>query len=324
MQKTTGVKIYHGYGHTHDLFVFGHVFHQLPAKCRNYSKNPFLNILQLLKLFLVKPLPGVRLQLIWYDQLLEGISEADGFFKFEWKATHEMAAGWHQVVVQSLDKEGVITGRGEGKVFIPHATQYAFISDIDDTIMVSHSATVGRRLRELFIKNPHTRHVFPDLAKHYELLAEAHTLPQTANPFFYVSSSEWNLYDYLRDFFDHNKLPQGAFLLNQVKRWFELWKTGKTKHEGKLLRVTRILHAFPKQKFILFGDNSQSDPAIYAALADKYPQQIFAVYIRNIVPKNGPIAQKVMARIGEGGVHTCLFVNSAEAIEHSRGIGLIQ
>jgi phosphatidate phosphatase APP1 len=323
MQKTTGVKIYHGYGHTHDLFVFGHVFRALPAQRSRYTSNPVVNILQLLKLFFVKPLPRVRVQLIWYDQLLEGISESDGFFKFEWKATHEMTAGWHLVKVQSLDEKGNITGKGEGKLFIPHSTQYAFISDIDDTIMISHSATILKRLKELFVRNPRTRNVFPDIARHYDLLAEAHTLPQTANPFFYVSSSEWNLYDYLRDFFDHHKLPQGAFLLNQVKRWYELWKTGKTKHEGKLLRVVRILHAFPKQRFILFGDNSQSDPGIYAALADKYPQQIFAVYIRNIVPKNGPVTQEVLARVREKGVETCLFNDSAEAIEHSRKIGLI-
>jgi phosphatidate phosphatase APP1 len=324
MQKAMAVKIYHGYGHTHDLIVFGHVFKKLPARRKRYTNNIFTNIVQLLRLFFVKPLPKVAVRLIWYDQLLEGRSEDDGFFKFEWQATHEISAGWHKVTVQALDEQGIIGGSGEGLVFVPHSTQYGFISDIDDTIMISHSATIGKRLRELFIKNPHTRTVFRDVARHYEMLAATHTTPQSPNPFFYVSSSEWNLYDYLHDFFDHNHLPEGAFLLNQVKRWYELWKTGKTKHQGKLLRILRILRAFPRQKFVLLGDNTQSDPDIYASLAERFPAQVFAVYIRNINPDKETTARSTMSNIEKLGVHACFFKHNDEAIEHSKKIGLIE
>jgi phosphatidate phosphatase APP1 len=323
-EMTTAVKVYHGYGHTHDLIVFGHVFQKLPRKRTRYSNNIFTNALHLLQLFFVKPLAGVRVRLTWYDQLLESKTEKDGFFKFEWKATHEVFAGWHTVIVESLNDDGTISAKGQGMVFIPHSTQFGFISDIDDTIMISHSATIGRRLRELFIKNPHTRNVFPDVAKHYELLAHSNTNEQSLNPFFYVSSSEWNLYDYLHDFFDHHDLPEGAFLLNQVKRWFELFKTGKTKHEGKLLRILRILNTFPKQQFILFGDNTQSDPAIYSRLAEKYPDRIFAVYIRNIIPENEVSTRAILEKLESKGVHTCLFANNEEGIEHSKKIGLIK
>jgi phosphatidate phosphatase APP1 len=319
----TGIKIYHGYGHTHDLVVYGHVFKQLPPKRKKYSNNVFKNIIYLLRLFFITPLPRVKVRLFWYDQLVESITEQDGFFKFEWKATHEVSAGWHVVRVESLDEKGKVSGKGEGMVFIPHLTQYGFISDIDDTIMVSHSATIGRRLKELFARNPRTRKVFNEVGEHYKLLAQAHTEHKAPNPFFYVSSSEWNLYDYLHDFFDHNGLPKGAFLLNQVKRWYELLKTGKTKHEGKLLRVLRILHTFPKQKFILFGDNTQSDPAIYAKLAERFPQQIFAVYIRNVIPSHAEESKQFLEKIKGFGINTCLFEASGEAIIHSKQVGLI-
>lgn len=323
MRERAAVKIYHGYGHTHDLVVYGHVFKKLPAPRRKYTSNIFSNIVQLMRLFFVKPLPHTRVRLIWYDQLLESITETDGFFKFEWQATHEIAAGWHRVTVQSLDKSGAVTAKGEGLIFVPHSTQYAFISDIDDTIMISHSATVGKRLKELFIHNPHTRSMFSDTAWHYALLAASHTTPQAPNPFFYVSSSEWNLYDYLHDFFDYNSLPEGAFLLNQVKRWYQLGKTGKTRHEGKLLRIARIFEAFPRQRFILFGDNSQSDPAIYARLAEKYTDRVFAVYIRDINPGNHADSRQWLQTIEARGIHTFLFAHSQDAISHSRLIGLI-
>ncbi|MDQ7948555.1 MAG: App1 family protein, partial [Pedobacter sp.] len=205
----------------------------------------------------------------------------------------------------------------------PHITQYAFISDIDDTIMVSHSATIGRRLRELFVKNPRTRKTFPSLTKHYKLLAKAHAAPDQPNPFFYVSSSEWNLYDYLVETFRFNELPEGAFLLNQLKRWKNLFGTGKTGHEGKLLRVMRIIDAFPNQQFIFFGDNSQQDPMIYQAIAAKYPTNVVAVYIRNIRPSRTAETEEVLGKIAADHIKTCLFTHSDEAIAHSTQIGLI-
>jgi phosphatidate phosphatase APP1 len=324
MSNKAAVKIYHGFGHTHNLIVFGHVFKKKPHVHFNHRDNLFSNIIHLVRLFIVKPLPGVTVRLILEKDPVTGKTEDDGFFKFEWAATQEIEAGWHDVEVHSFNDHGEVNAKGEGKVFIPHSTQYGFISDIDDTIMISHSATVRRRLRELFIKNPKTRKTFPSVGKHYSLLAATHTTAEAPNPFFYVSSSEWNLYDYLREFFEHNRLPEGAFLLNQVKRWFELWRTGKTKHQGKLLRIIRILEAFPKQQFILFGDNTQSDPLIYAAITEKFPGKIMAVYIRNIVPKHATITREVLEQIEKRNVHTCLFADSEEAIAHSRKIGLIE
>ncbi|RYD69694.1 MAG: DUF2183 domain-containing protein, partial [Sphingobacteriales bacterium] len=249
----------------------------------------------------------------------------DGFFKFEWKADKDVEAGWHDVTVSVYNqKKTQILATSKGAVFVPHITQYAFISDIDDTVMVSHSAKMARRLRELFIKNPRTRKTFPSAKTHYQLLATAHTQVAQPNPFFYVSSSEWNLYDYLVETFRFNKLPEGAFLLNQLKRWKSLFRTGKTGHEGKLLRIMRILDVFPNQKFIFFGDNSQKDPAIYSAIAEKYPKNIIAVYIRNVRPSQAENTRELLAKIERHSIKTCLFSHSDEAIEHSKKIGLIQ
>jgi phosphatidate phosphatase APP1 len=323
MSSRASVKVYHGYGHTHNMHVFGHVFAKLPPPRKKNRDSLFYNITYLLQRFFVKPLPSVKVSLNTGDKELHTTSEYDGFFKFEWQAVQEISAGWHPVLASVRAEDDSIVNRAEGKIFIPHSTQFAFISDIDDTIMVSHSATTHKKLRQLFISSPQKRMLFPDVALHYELLAAAHTTRDVPNPFFYVSSSEWNLYDYLHDVFITNKLPEGVFLLNQVKRWFELWKTGKTKHEGKLLRILRILDAFPKQRFVLMGDNSQSDPEIYAMLAQRQPGKIHAVYIRNVIPKHLPATQQFLQQMEKTGVATCLFTESKEAIAHSKKIGLI-
>ena len=322
--RATTVKVYHGYGHQHNLVVYGHVLAGKPLLRKRYSQNPFFNIKHLAKLFFITPIPNVRVMLQWQQQQLYSTSEIDGFFKFEWQSINIVPAGWHTVVVNLLGNEDRIIAFGEGKIFVPHSTQYAFISDIDDTVLVSHSAKTGKRLNVLFTKNPRSRKTFADVVKYYHLLSLAHTEIALPNPFFYVSSSEWNLYDDLNEFFKYNGLPKGAFLLNTIKKWFQLFKTGKTKHQGKLIRVVRILEAFPKQRFILLGDNSQKDPEIYSAIANKYPDRVTAIYLRNINSKKEALCNRVMASIKNKTIAICLFKHTEEAIAHSRLIGLIE
>ncbi len=317
------VKVYHGYGHTHSLVLYGHVFRDKAVVQKQYTTRVLTNIIHLLRLFFVQPMPGVKLRLYWQQESFDTVTEDDGFFKFEWKSQQEIGAGWHPVTVAHIDEKGVAMATGEGKVYVPHSTQYVFISDIDDTVMVSYSATKFRRLRELLIKNPRTRHQFVKVSDWYGRLANAHTDASTPNPFFYVSSSEWNLYDYLLEFFRFNKLPEGIFLLNQVKKWYQLFSTGKTKHAGKLLRIARILEVFPKQQFVLIGDNSQHDPDIYTAIAAKHPQKIFAIYIRNVRPEKEALTRQTLLAAEEAGVHTFLFTGSEEATAHGHTIGLI-
>ena len=317
------VKVYHGYGHKNNLVVYGHVLAGRPNSPSKFTDHIFTNMLHLIKLFFVKPIPNVRVQLVWGNQFFFTTTEKDGFFKFEWQSVAPVSAGWHQIIVYMIDNENVVLNRGEGKLFVPHPTQYGFISDIDDTVLVSHSSTTGKKLRVLFTKNPRRRKTFSDVVKFYHLLSLSHTNAETLNPFFYVSSSEWNLYDDLNEFFKFNALPKGTFLLNQIKVWYQLFSTGTTKHQGKLVRVNRIFDAFPKQKFVLLGDNSQKDPEIYALLANKYPEKVVAIYIRNITTTKETLTNNILASIEDKTIETCLFKHTDEAILHARSIGLI-
>ncbi len=321
--KSATVKVYHGYGHTHNLVVYGHVYKREPVIRHKYSNNVLLNTYHLLRMFFITPLANVKVQLRWNGQVLQSETEKDGFFKFEWASDEDVPAGSHPVVVSYTDNSGNTLATGSGKIFVPHTTQYAFLSDIDDTVLISHSATIGKRLRLLFTKNPRTRKAFAHVVDFYTLLAAAHTTAEVPNPFFYVSSSEWNLYDDLDDFFTYNGLPPGAFLLNSLKRWFELFKTGKTKHEGKLIKAARIMDVFPQQQFVLLGDNSQSDPSIYASVADKYPEKIFAIFIRNIRAERAMNTKELLQGLEQKGVHTFLYKDSREAMEYAKKIGLI-
>lgn len=318
------VKIYHGYGHTHKLTVFGHVFRKKPDARQRYSKRLIANLVYLIRLFRIKPYPFAKVRLKFREQVIYNKSEYDGFFRFEFASVSKVQPGWHEVKVELLEEKDQVAAAATGLIYVPHITQYAFISDIDDTVMVSHSATLGRRLRELFMKNPRTRKTFPGMARYYKRLSATYASHEKPNPFFYVSSSEWNLYDYLVETFRFNRLPEGAFLLNQVKQLKDFLRTGKTGHGGKLLRIMRVIDAFPNQKFVLFGDNSQQDPTIYKTIAERYPDKVAAIYIRNVHPPHESRTAKLLQDLSRFRIPVCQFNSSEEAAAHSRRIGLFE
>lgn len=64
----------------------------------------------------------------------------------------------------------------------------------------------------------------------------------------------------------------------------------------------RILDAFPNQKFVFFGDNSQQDPEIYSSIVEKYPKNIEAVYIRNIRPEKEAETKVLLKKVEDKGL----------------------
>ena len=316
------IKVYQGYGHTHDLVIYAHVLERQPAANTHYSNNILVNMFYLLRLFFVKPFPQTRVRLKFGKQQLEGVTDKEGFIRFEWSSAVELAYGWHPVTIEALNNWGTPIASGTGRLYVPHSTQYVFVSDIDDTVLVSHTATTFRRIWAL-LKNPRSRRQFQHMSQYYQALTHAHTNADTPNPFFYVSSSEWNLYDYLTEFFSYNRLPEGIFLLSELKRIWELFRSGQTKHAGKQVRIERLLKVFPKQQFILIGDNSQQDPSIYTTIAQKFPHRIFAIDIRNVRADKAEMASGLLQKAEQQGVHTLLFDHTAEAKAHSERIGLI-
>lgn len=313
------VKVYNGYGNHEHCIVFGHVLGLSPLPRKRYRHNVFINAISLLRLFMVKPLAGVPVKMEWEGVLYEAKTETDGFFKFEWEPVTGLEAGWHAVTVSLSD--GSVAGKGQ--LFIPHRNQYAFISDIDDTFLISHSSKLKKRLLLLLTKNAHSRKPFEGVVNHYQLLSVAHAPKDTTNPFFYVSSSEWNLYNYIDAFSLNNGLPAGIFLLSQIKKLRHVFKTGQGKHATKFMRIARVLEVYPEQRFVLLGDDTQEDPDIYASVCSHFKDRVFAVYIRHVEERNKSTVTGKIKAIEMTGVHCCYFTHSSEAVLHSKAIGLI-
>lgn len=315
------VRVYRGFGSPDCVVVMGHVFRRSPIPRRKFRQNVLVNTLALIRLFLVRPVPSATVRVRLAGATKQTCTDADGFFRVEISPPAPLGAGWHPVEVDWLNGDAVVT-TGRNEIHVPYETPYTIISDIDDTFLISHSSNLRKRLYVLLTENAHSRDPFEGVVEHYRLLAGADTPDAEPNAVFYVSSSEWNLYDYIREFSDKNGLPKGVYLLAQLKRFGQLLKTGQGKHATKFDRIVRIIAACPGQRFILLGDDSQQDPVIYESIVRHFPGRILAVYLRHVNKQNRPATEALVAQMERAGVAVCYFEHSRAAREHSEKIGL--
>ena len=193
----------------------------------------------------------------------------------------------------------------------------AAISDIDDTILHTGITSLLTAAKLTFLRNARTRAALPGAARLYEAFAQTGG-SETPRPFFYVSSSAWNLHDLLSDFMRLNGFPSGPLLLRDlgVDRFKLLKSSG---HVQKLERARLILRDFPSLRFVLLGDSGQADAHLYAELAVAYPHRIAAVVVRCVSAAGGPAAPPSvlheLERISGVGVPARLVTDSVEAAE---------
>jgi len=311
------IRLYHGYGDADRLLVQGHVLAGgQPPKAAHYPTDVVGNLAGLLRLFTITPVADARVLIRLGGEEHTVTTRRDGFFSYEWKTAEPLVPGsWMPVRAVLAGREHVFA---DGKVYIPPPARWAFISDIDDTFLVSHSANLWKRLGVILTRNARTRQPFESVVDHYRDLSLLHTTAAAPNPFFYVSSSEWNLYEYIKEFCRHHGLPEGVFLLREIKQLRSFLSTGMGSHEGKYDRIARIMAEFPELHYVLLGDDTQRDPEIYLRVIQQHPGLVRCVYLRHRVRGRLQPVRAIEAEMKAAGVEVCYFTHSKTAREHSR------
>lgn len=206
----------------------------------------------------------------------------------------------------------------EGHVLAPGTeSRLAVISDIDDTIIETGVTgglrSVLRNWRRLLAELPEERIAVPGADVFYGALGGGQVLPAdelrpenrvpaTHRPFFYISSSPWNLYSYLVAFQRAKGLPLGPLLLRD---WGLNRATfGSGSHGAhKSAAIDAILSLYPDLRFALIGDDTQADLPTYARAVEHYPQRVAAIFIRTTMSHQfSPEEQAARATIEAHGV----------------------
>ena len=199
------------------------------------------------------------------------------------------------------------------------------ISDLDDTVLVT--GRIGpRNWRRLLWHGPAERRAVHGAAALFEALAtrsptaaqiagawptrlgpdpegEVEPVAVTpARPFFYVSSSPWNLHGYLTEFLRLHGFPTGVFALRD---WGANRATfGTTSHGAhKANRIAELLAFHPELRFVLIGDDGQGDVAAYSDAVAAEPGRVAGVFLRSTGPTSlSPAEEQAIAAMRAAGV----------------------
>lgn len=319
------LKLYRGYANQGELIVFGHVFHQSSAANYEFEKKRFKNARSIIRMFRIKTISNADVYLEHNGIKIHTKALDDGYFKFciPLKEKEYASYGWTDYYVSIFHNGEEI--REKGTFIRPHEGNLGFISDIDDTFLVSHTRNAFKKLYILLWKNINDRKIFQDVVPHYQALSTAgRNKRDEMNAFFYVSSSEWNLYKFIVKFTEKHELPRAVLLLKDIKTsLMDFFVTGRGNHGHKFDKIKHILEFYPNLQYTLLGDDSQHDPFLYEDVCKIFPITVKAVYIRQTGSHKKQKALRAIKNMESMGVAICYFKDSKEAIEHSKRIGLI-
>jgi phosphatidate phosphatase APP1 len=278
---------YRGYGSREMLYLKGRVLEDKGDLVSTDNDSLWDNLLEMYRRLESTEVPHARILARFEDREQEVIADEEGFFEVVIHPSHPLPGNqmWQNLELELLEPHSPRqTGpvRATGQVLVPPDTaELAVISDIDDTVIQTDVTRVLRMARNIFLGNASTRLPFPGVAALYKALYHGRD-GKRCNPLFYVSSSPWNLYGLLDEFFQINNIPIGPVL------FLRDWGTNRQEilptshHRFKLEQIVRIMDAYPHLPFILVGDSGQQDPEIYAEVAARDPGRVRAVYIRNV------------------------------------------
>lgn len=318
---------YRSYGTVDRLYVKGRVLED-KGLSRPSDKDSLLdNLLSMYQRFESDEVPGAKLQLTFQGQKHEVLTDSEGYFVLNLVPTTpiQWEDMWHEIDLE-LVQAPLPFAKGlkqTAEVLVPPAdAEYGIISDIDDTIIKTGATDLLAMSRNTFFHNAKSRLPFAGVSEFYKALQLGRNGKRN-NPFFYVSSSPWNLYDLLIDFLDINQIPEGPLLLRDYG--LNKDKISGTGHMGhKMKEIEQILAAYPRLKFVLIGDSGQEDASIYREVVRKFPNRILVVYIRDVqLSDREELAMDIAKELAADRVEMVIIDNTVEAAEHAAKIGLI-
>lgn len=158
------------------------------------------------------------------------------------------------------------------------------LSDIDDTIMVTALPRPFVAAWNTFVLNEHARQPVPGMSVLYERLVREHP----NGPIIYLSTGAWNVAPTLDRFLDRHLYPGGTLLLTDWGPTRErLFRSGQDHKRASLERLAR---EFPSIRWVLVGDDGQHDPELYGDFAERHPDNVAAVAIRQLSPGEAVLA----------------------------------
>jgi phosphatidate phosphatase APP1 len=317
---------YQGFGNEKKLFFLGRVLRDRGIGISQLEDSKWRNFKKMYKRFMTWKIPEAAVEASFNGVTKSATTDEEGYFEFRMVLPHPIRGNnpWHKIRLELLDE--VVKNQKPPVVYCnvfvpPENVEFGVISDIDDTIVPTGATRMWEMLKTTFLGNAQTRVPFPGVAAFYQALSKG-LVGHENNPFFYVSSSPWNLYDFLRELMDIHNLPQGPLMLRDIGLSREYFFAG-SHTEHKLVQIERIFDIIGNIPFILIGDSGQHDAEIYLQVIRDFPGRVKMVYIRDVDPGSHKKVLKIAEEIGKLGVEMMLLTDTIEAAHHAVSKGWI-
>lgn len=307
--KPMTAEVYHAAPVSTGIAVKGRVLLNREWREPDPDDPAWLNLIQMLKRWATPERPNSLVRISHGDEVVEVRADREGYFEvvlpdegdsaellhIEFPESEVSPPISHEVLDSSQDPDCLI------------------ISDVDDTVLVTHAATRLRMIATTLFGNALTRQLFPGAPELYQALQRGKEAGGPRNPIAYVTSSPYNLHGLLQLIFEENGLPLGLFFMNdwglEVEHWFK-----KSHRDHKLAAIEQALKWYPEKPVILIGDSGQHDTAIYLEVARTCPERVSQILIRAVSREDRLMELRESAEeLEDSEVGVAFFADSAEA-----------
>ncbi|MFK5633481.1 MULTISPECIES: App1 family protein [unclassified Ornithinimicrobium] len=231
------------------------------------------------RVFLTAPAGGVRVSVTIGNAQVEAVSDRGGYVDAQVPG-HGLGPGWQEASITSANGDTVTVS----VMVVDPDVQVGLVSDIDDTIMVTHLPRIFIAGWNTFVRSELVREKVPGMGSLYRALVAE----EPRMPVFYLSTGAWNTAPALTRFLRRHDYPLGPLLLTDWGPTNTGWFRSGQEHKEEELR--RLCADFPRLRWILVGDDGQHDPVIYGEFASEHPAAVEAICLRELTP-----AQQVLS-----------------------------
>lgn len=310
--KPMAPEIYYAVAHDKSVAVKGRVLLSRKWREPKVSDTNWVNLRQMVKRWMTPERPFSLVSISAGGDPIEIRADREGYFEIELPLDQVHS---DKILVEMPESEVSRSSR-HGINRPGEKSRCLIISDIDDTVLVTHAATTLRMIATTIFGNALTRQLFPGTVELYRALKRGPT-PDTNenNPLSYVTSSPFNLHGLLQLIFKENALPEGAYFMTNWGIDYDQWFK-KSHHLHKLESIRQTLDWYPDKTAILLGDSGQHDTEIYIDIALEYPGRIDQILIRDVAgPERIDFFQEKIKTLHDTGTEFDFFKDSGEAAE---------
>jgi phosphatidate phosphatase APP1 len=201
----------------------------------------------------------------------------------------------------------------------PDDARVGVVCDIDDTVWITGLHNPLRAAWRTMARSSGGRRPVPGMARLLRALREHY--PDA--PLVYLSNGPWNLAGPVALFMERCGFPAGPLLMTDWGITPRAWFRDGRAHKRSSLE--RLVEDFPQVSWVLVGDDGEHDPDLYGEFAERHPDRVAAIALRQVQPRHERAgAQDQAGGSALDGLEVARAASEAVVVQAPDGTGLLR